>query len=322
MSKHTKSSGMERDATPRDRFDNNNLNDLESRSSSSKSSKEIDEKIEEFKKEFELGGTDTSEKPNPYKNLRNKPLSSLNKEKVSEGYQHYYVLFLILMPLVVYVLSTNLDSFTTFVGSIAESLKYTYQKRNTIIRTLSTLQLVIFDLLCILVLLKKVRKNTSEELLKMRKYYVTLLQNKNSYGRINEDKKAYAVQLKIERIIAPKRRKFTNLLGEYIYCCVGPNLICVFNGLLIIKVNQFYEGTFTDKISPGEVFWTGLMAIQYSKMIIFFDTRIASKKCFDHFYTSTLLFTLVAYGCYLQKIMDICIISSNIDFGTVTNVIA
>lgn len=310
---------MERDAAPRDRFYNNEMDDIESKSVDSNSSKEIDDKT--FNDILHMSVDGTEAKKHPYSHLRDIPLLLLDTAKIGNGYLVNYTYVMILLPLLACALATNLDSFLNFIDLTSEALQYSYQKRNMVVKTLSTFQLTIFDLLCILVLLKKVRRNTPDELLKMRKYYVTLLKDTNSTGRVQDSKKAYAVQTKVERIIAPKRRKFTNLLGEYIYECFGPNIICVINGLLINKFSQYYNLTLGNKVASGDIFWVGLMAIQFSNIIVFLDTHVASKRAFDNFYVTTLLFTIVGYGFYIQKLLDIFIMSATAEFNVVFNII-
>merc|ERR1711990_501011 len=118
---------MERHTAPRDRFNNNVIDDIESKSVSSNSSKEFDNNTLNDMLQFEVDNNNA--KKHPYSHLRNIPLLLLDTAKISTGYLNNFTYAMILLPLLACALATNVDSFLGFVDFASETLQYSYQKR-------------------------------------------------------------------------------------------------------------------------------------------------------------------------------------------------
>lgn len=92
----------------------------------------------------------------------------------------------------------------------------------------------------------------------------------NGNARWTDKMKSYEYQQKIEKILSPNRRRFINIIGEYIMECQSLNLIAVGAGILFWKLLQGFK---MESHIP-EVFWMTLMAIQYSRINVFLRSHI------------------------------------------------
>jgi hypothetical protein len=94
------------------------------------------------------------------------------------------------------------------------------------------------------VTLKKIKEPNPEDIPKIKHNYemFKVYHPNNGNARWTDKMKSYEYQQKIEKILSPNRRRFINIIGEYIMECQSLNLIAVGAGILywkLLHVNFF-----------------------------------------------------------------------------------
>ena len=73
-------------------------------------------------------------------------------------------------------------------------------------------------------------------------------------------------------MISPNKKRFTNVVGEYIYDCLSPNCLCYIVAMpLVFNLN----GIQGDNIEILQyTFWLTLIIVQLGRMMVFIEQHV------------------------------------------------
>lgn len=105
----------------------------------------------------------------------------------------------------------------------------------------------------IVFLLRPLKSPTAQEMVTLRMAHEELYAKHKREGQsMYQSEETKLLTQKIERIIAPKKRKYVNIMGEYIRDCVSKNIIASSFGGGFWLYSKIH---FMDNSNMGEVYW-------------------------------------------------------------------
>jgi len=170
-----------------------------------------------------------------FENLRGRSIEELDDQKSHSWYEYDFILAIIVTPLIIFFLCWINSSLHNKLNSIKESYLNFFQYINFIWQFLSSFYILAIDFLIAVFLIARTKETDPKLIPKLQKAYMAYRMlvigaNGNVSNVSAADKqKGMQFQHKIERMLTPQRRKYHNILGEYVYECMGPSFIIVVN---------------------------------------------------------------------------------------------